>query len=174
MFQSMRELTDAEKMVIHYAVLTSCEDWGLLYKVAIGEERYNKMTHKSKVTSTSKWKNSEEVQKELRERQYDEHRKKEETRIKEEERRGGTERPNTPKPQEVEQINFLDRDDFLKFLNTRANAITDDKLRNDILKMLSDNMRYKEAEKDTENEIQRFYTPLICKDCPLYKAELSK
>lgn len=165
----MRNLTDSEKIAIHYATLTNFDDWNVLYKVAIGEERYNRMTHKSKTTSASKWKNSEEVQTELRTRQYDEHRKREQEKGREQESRRETEPLQKVESKPAEKFNFLDRDDFLKFLNARANEITDDKLRNDILKMLSDNMRYKEAEKDTENEIQRFYTPLVCKDCPLYK-----
>ena len=69
----------------------------------------------------------------------------------------------------TEKTNFLDRDEFLKFLNDRANQITDDKLRNDILKMLSDNLRYKDTERDENNEIQRFYTPITCENCEIYK-----
>ena len=170
----MRNLTDSEKIAIHYAVLTSYDDWNVLYKVAIGEERYNKMTTKSKTTSASKWKNSQEVQEELRTRQYNEHKRREEERQKEEESRRETESPQRREPSHVDQVNFLDRDDFLKFLNKRANEITDDKLRNDILKMLSDNLRYKDGENDEVNEIQRFYTPIICKDCPLYREKANQ
>ena len=61
-----------------------------------------------------------------------------------------------------------------KFSEEYANEIKDDKLRNDILKMLSDNLRYKDGENDENNEIQRFYTPLLCKDCKLYQDQLSK
>ena len=71
-------------------------------------------------------------------------------------------------------MNFLDRDEFLKFLNDRANEIKDDKLRNDILKMLSDNLRYKDSEAGENNDIQRFYTPILCQDCPLYQQENEK
>ena len=72
------------------------------------------------------------------------------------------------KSQDFDKINFLDRDEFLKFLNDRANEITDDKLRNDILKMLSDNLRYKDSEAAENNEIQRFYTPKLCENCQIY------
>ena len=68
-----------------------------------------------------------------------------------------------------EKTNFLDRDEFLQFLNDRANQIQDDKTRNDILKMLSDNLRYKDTERDENNEIQRFYTPVTCENCEIYK-----
>ena len=67
-----------------------------------------------------------------------------------------------------ESVNFLDRDEFLKFLNDRANEISDDKLRNDILKMLSDNLRYKDSETAENSEIQRFYTPKLCENCQIY------
>lgn len=165
----MKPLTEIEKILIHYAVLTNFDDWNVLYKCAIGEERYNKLSTKSKQVGASKWKNSENIQEEYRVRQYEQHKREEQQRRREEEQRAETEPTQTSKKGVTNSVNFLDRDDFLKFLNARANEITDDKLRNDILKMLSDNMRYKEAEKDTENEIQRFYTPIICKDCPLYK-----
>ena len=82
---------------------------------------------------------------------------------------GETEPPKgTTNKTNTEQTDFLNRDEFLKFLNTRANEITDDKLRNDILKMLSDNMRYKESENEGETEIQRFYTPQTCENCEIY------
>ena len=80
-----------------------------------------------------------------------------------------TETTNTIKENDdTEKTNFLDRDEFLQFLNSRANAIKDDKLRNDILKMLSDNLRYKDTERDENNEIQRFYTPVTCENCTIY------
>ena len=44
--------------------------------------------------------------------------------------------------------------------------------------MLSDNLRYKDTERDENNEIQRFYTPITCENCPIYNkcksCELSK
>lgn len=161
----MKPLKDIEKILIHYAIIAEVEDWNLLYKCVIGEDRYNNLSAKSKQVGASKWKNSEQVQEEYRIRQYEQHKRQEEQRRKETERERETEPTRANK---AEVVNFLDRDDFLKFLNARANEITDDKLRNDILKMLSDNMRYKEAEKDTENEIQRFYTPQICENCIIY------
>jgi hypothetical protein len=146
-----------------------------LYQLANGIDKYNSLTDKTKQKAVSTWKNSIKIVEGLKSIEYEYRRKEEEQReqITEEvrnqlageetePRKGATKKANT------EQTDFLNRDEFLKFLNTRANEITDDKLRNDILKMLSDNMRYKESEKEGETEIQRFYTPITCENCPIY------
>jgi len=73
------------------------------------------------------------------------------------------------------EVDFRDREQFLNFLNAEANRIKDGKTRLDVLKMLSDLQRMKEAENGKNGEIQRFYTPLQCRDCELYckaKAEI--
>lgn len=67
------------------------------------------------------------------------------------------------------EVDFRDREQFLNFLNAEANRIKDGKTRLDVLKMLSDLQRMKEAENGKNGEIQRFYTPLQCRDCELYR-----
>lgn len=69
------------------------------------------------------------------------------------------------------EVDFRDREQFLNFLNTEANRIKDGKTRLDVLKMLSDLQRMKEAENGKDGEIQRFYMPLQCQDCILYRKE---
>lgn len=168
----MEDITRAEKAAIYYAIIERCNDWQEIYKIAIGVERFNALSDKAKQSGASRWKTSHKVQKAKEEIEmfFKAKRQEIEEKANESNSSGETEpTKGTTKKTNIEATDFLNRDEFLKFLNARANEITDDKLRNDILKMLSDNMRYKEAEKDTENEIQRFYTPLICKDCPLYK-----
>ena len=67
-------------------------------------------------------------------------------------------------------VDFTDKSEFIKYLNQAANRITDDKLKNDILKMLSDHLDFKdESKRDESNQIQRFYLPLRCQDCNLYQ-----
>lgn len=166
----MKELNAIEKLVIHYHVLSGCDDWTLLYKTAYGVDKFNNLTDKTKQVNVSKWKRSDLVQNEVKRAQYEQQRRQEEERNEIIKKALETESPNNEaKRLNSEQVNFLDRDEFLKFLNERANEIKDDKLRNDYLKMLSDNMRYKDAERDETEEIQRFYTPITCKDCPIYK-----
>lgn len=70
-----------------------------------------------------------------------------------------------------EEVDFRDREQFLNFLNAEANRIKDGKTRLDVLKMLSDLQRMKEAENGKNGEIQRFYMPLQCQDCVLYRKE---
>lgn len=72
------------------------------------------------------------------------------------------------------EVDFRDREQFLNFLNAEANRIKDGKTRLDVLKMLSDLQRMKEAENGKNGEIQRFYTPLQCRDCELYRKAKAK
>jgi hypothetical protein len=166
----MKELNAIEKLVIHYHVLSGCDDWTLLYKTAYGVDKYNNLTDKTKQVNVSKWKRSNLVQNEVKRAQYEHQRRQEEERAKMLNTLRETETPNKGETlANTKNVNFLDRDEFLEFLNGKANEITDDKLRNDYLKMLSDNMRYKDAEREGVEEIQRFYTPITCQDCPIYK-----
>lgn len=69
------------------------------------------------------------------------------------------------------KVDFTDKAQFIKYLNQTANRMTDDKLKNDILKMLSDHLDFKDENKRGENsEIQRFYLPIRCQDCKIYQA----
>lgn len=170
----MLELTDQERAAMLFHIIYNVDDWKRLYKIAKGEEQYNKFTPKSLPVAVSKWKNSERMQQAeelvrleaFRKRQEIEDAAKEEARKQDREAKQNDEKGLFSK-----KVNFLDRDEFLQELNERANRLTDSKELNDVLKMLSDNMRYKEADKTQNNEIQRFYTPLLCKDCPLYQRE---
>lgn len=168
----MEDITKAEKAAIYYALIERCNDWQEVYKIAIGAERFNALTDKAKQSNASRWKTSHKIQKAREEIEAVLIAKEKAIKEKaiQEANNGETEPPKgMTNKNNTEQTDFLNRDEFLKFLNTRANEITDDKLRNDILKMLSDNMRYKESEKDDNTEIQRFYTPITCTDCEIYK-----
>lgn len=76
--------------------------------------------------------------------------------------------------QRAGEIDFRDREQFLNFLNAEANRLSDQKARLDVLKMLSDLQRMKEAESGKNGEIQRFYAPLQCSECELYRRERAK
>lgn len=171
-----RKLTTCEEIALFYHIFADEKNWNILYESAIGSERYNKLKDNSKQKAVSNWKHSPRVTERVKQLIYEKQRREEE--LKEEIRsktlqeieNGETESTKgTAKNQNTIQTDFLNRDEFLKFLNMRANQITDDKLRNDILKMLSDNMRYKESESEESTEIQRFYTPITCESCDIYK-----
>lgn len=164
----MDQLNELEHAAICFHVLGGCNDKAMLFRIACGADRYNKLTDKSKGVTVSKWYNLPKIQEGIKIYRSIEERKINE--LKNEIIAGlETETRKTEEGEPInEETNFLDRDEFLKFLNTRANRIKDDKLRNDILKMLSDNLRYKDTERDENNEIQRFYTPVTCENCPIY------
>lgn len=169
----MDQLTKTEKAAILFQVLTDCNDKELIYLLANGSERYNKLSEKSKPATYYKWFRRPEIQEEIKKAIAETEQKKQEF-INKYVRLGATEAPEEQRRLKRNATNFLDRDEFLQFLNDKANDIQDDKLRNDILKMLSDNLRYKDTERDENNEIQRFYIPLTCKDCELYKQKVNE
>ena len=72
------------------------------------------------------------------------------------------------------KIDYTNKAEFIQYLNDAANRITDDKLKNDILKMLSDHLDFKdENRRDEASKVQRFYMPLRCQDCVLYQQKAS-
>lgn len=168
----MEYITKGEKAALYFQILEGCNDWRLVYSIAIGQEKFNSLSDKAKQSNSSRWKTSHKIQKALEEITAVLETKKNaiEKNAVNEFKGDETEPTNeVAKKRNTQQTDFLNRDEFLKFLNNRANEITDDKLRNDILKMLSDNMRYKESESEEIAEIQRFYTPITCESCPIYQ-----
>lgn len=82
---------------------------------------------------------------------------------------------NPDESEEYERkIDYTNKAEFIQYLNDAANRITDDKLKNDILKMLSDHLDFKDENKrDEASKVQRFYMPLRCQDCVLYQQSAS-
>lgn len=68
------------------------------------------------------------------------------------------------------QRDYTDREQMLQALNEQANAATDDKTRLDILKLISSIQQYSQAPGREEEDIKRFYMPLKCLECSIYKA----
>lgn len=165
----MENLTELERAAIIFYVYGGCKDRRILYQIAYGENKVNKLKSTSLDVMCGNWFRSHKIQSGIK--YFSTLKQDHETEIINKYIAGletETTKPNEPKPRNNE-TNFLDRDEFLQFLNDRANQITDDKLRNDILKMLSDNLRYKDTERDENNEIQRFYTPITCENCSIYQ-----
>lgn len=164
----MENLTELEKASICFHVFGGCKDRKILFTIAEGEKRVNKLKENSLKVTINNWYNSHKIQEGIKFYKTVQDHSKQEI-IKEYLDSLETEPTNrTTKNEVIEKTNFLDRDEFLQFLNDRANEIQDDKLRNEILKMLSDNLRYKDTERDENNEIQRFYTPVTCENCAIY------
>lgn len=165
-------LTIQERAAACLYVFDGIKDRTVLFTLANGEERAKRLTPKSLKVAVNNWFNSHKIQTAIKYYKTVQEEKTERLRL---EILAGAEskpaeRDDKTGPRDHEKTNFLDRDEFLQFLNSRANDIQDDKLRNDILKMLSDNLRYKDTESAENTEIQRFYTPILCQNCSIYKA----
>lgn len=168
----MEILTELERAAIIYHIFGGCKDRRTLFSIAEGENRVKRLSDKSLKTVATNWFKSHKIQSGIK--YFLTLKQDHETEIIENYLNsvgvGETETTNQQKPKKHDNgVNFLDRDEFLQFLNDKANSIQDDKLRNDILKMLSDNLRYKDSERDENNEIQRFYTPQTCENCVIYQ-----
>ena len=165
----MAVITPAQQAAIYLYIFGGCKDRKILFEIAEGKERVNAMNPNSLKTTVNNWFNSHKIQEGMKAIKADHERILKEyadSKIKELETEGTT----GSRKNKNQDTDFLDRDEFLKFLNDRANdRQLDDKTRNDILKMLSDNLRYKDADKNEIEEIQRFYTPVNCKDCEIYR-----
>ena len=165
----MENLTELERAAIIFHVYGGCKDRRILYQIAYGENKVNKLKSTSLDVMCGNWFRSHKIQSGIK---YFSTLKQDHENEIINKYIAGLETETTKGTKENTQndkTNFLDRDEFLQFLNDRANQITDDKLRNDILKMLSDNLRYKDTERDENNEIQRFYTPITCENCSIYQ-----
>lgn len=164
----LQDLTPQQQAAVYFHVVANCNDWVILFQIAEGKKRYENLTELSKSRTVSKFKNSDAMQQSIQELKYILSLKEKQIREDERAKRENEKTEGAADGCVNEKTNFLDRDEFLQFLNTRANQLKDDKLRNDILKMLSDNLRYKDTERDEKNEIQRFYTPVNCENCTIY------
>lgn len=165
-----RDITQAEKAALYYHLVGKCNDWEQLYRIAKGEETFSKLSPGSKSASVSKWKNSDAIQAEIKNISYLVQKEREEAETRAVEAYRNNQEKEDGKGN-LAEINFLDRDEFLAYLNKQANRIQDEKTRNETLKMISDNLRYKDMDKDNGEgqEIIKAYIPINCNECELYK-----
>lgn len=167
----MEDITKSEKAALYFQILERCNDWKEVYKIAIGEDRYNALTDKTKITNTSRWKASHKIQKAKEEIEmiFKAQRQEIEERTKESKPDGETEPTNrTTKNEIIEKTNFLNLDEFLKYANQQANKITDEKEKRAWVEMIGKYMNFKESE-EGETEQIRAYLPLQCYSCELRK-----
>ena len=67
------------------------------------------------------------------------------------------------------RIDFSNRDEFIGYLNSSINELTDEQTKTKYLQMLSDLLRFKDSKPDESGKHMQFYRPLTCNECPLYK-----
>ena len=165
----MRSLTPAEKAALYYQIFENVQDWKIIYRIAIGEKHANTLKQSTIQANTSKWKESDRIRDAVDEikRYFYFKRQELEKEIKDNISTGETE--PTKEGRKMDFVNLLDRDTFLEEINRGANQAKEEKDKREYLKMISDNLRYKDTERDENNEIQRFYTPITCENCEIYK-----
>ena len=167
----MEDLTRAEKAALYFQIIERCDDWKQVYSIAIGEDRFNKLTDKTKNTNTSRWKVSHRIQKAREEIERNFNARDEDLKRKavEAAANGETEGPaKKAVSMSSEDINFLDPDQFLQFANQQANTITDEKERRAYLEMIAKLMNYKDKDSEEQEQIKA-YLPVNCESCELYR-----
>lgn len=184
--ETLRELTELEKAALTYKYYNGVKSYEPAY--IMSHPRQKEIKPSTLKSAVSHWKLSPEVQNYMNETQTrdrlriarlatqarnetpntgnnDDNNTTTGTDYNGTEKGGGTIAPNW--------TNFTDLREFLRFCETQANLLTDEKDRQTYLKMIADLMRYKDQDKET-NDVQRFYTPLQCNLCPLYNNTLHK
>ena len=167
----MEDLTRAEKAALYFHILERCDDWRIIYQIAIGENKYNALTDGTKKTNTSRWKSSHRIQKAKEELERNLKARDEDLINKAiRDLQSGEAEPIERKKTKTDEnaVNFLNPDEFLNFANEQANQITDEKERREYLKIIANLMNYKDSDRE-ETEIQRFYTPVTCQECAIYR-----
>ena len=168
----MEGLTPSERAALYYQVLEHCQDWKIIYQIAIGPDRFKKLSTTSQGAAASNWKCSEKIKKAYAEIQRNLGALKQEIEHKAVERykSGEIESANeSEKTTGAENINFLDPEEFLKHANQQANRIKDDKERRSWLEMIAKLMNYKEQSDGETTEIKRFYIMKTCENCEIYQ-----
>lgn len=166
------ELTENEKAAVYYHVFAGCKNREILLRIAYGPDHVNGLALSTAKTKSNYWFNSFKIQKYIEQIQEIKNNMIASGSVNNEDLKGDQTEPEDSK--KAEFLNLLDRDIFLDEINKRANKVTEEKEKREYFKMISDNLRYKDSETGENNEVQRFYTPILCQDCPLYQKESEK
>lgn len=165
----MENLTELERAAIIFHIFGGCKDRKILFQIAEGENRVNRLNENSLKTICNTWFNSHKIQSGIK--YFLTLKQDHETEIINKYIAGLE--TETKKLHEQKNnsgyVNLLDRDVFLEEINKGANQAKDEKDKREYLKMISDNLRYKDSDTDETTEIQRFYTPITCENCEIYK-----
>lgn len=170
-----KTLTEREKLVIAGAVLLQyigVKSLGPALYCAASPESLQALKHAGGLdSSASRWRNSKPVQEyqTALQIQLQETIKRNAVIFNDSKLEDGER--ETANTQTANKIDFANRDEFINYCIQAANRVNDEKQRIDYLKMLADLQRYKETNTGTDGDIQRFYTPIKCSNCPLYKAK---
>ena len=165
----MKDITVQEKAAIYYHLATGETNRGVLFSIAYGDDRFNKLSDGSKVARPCNWWNSGKIQSFLKDCKAIQEANEKEKQNKFLESLRNTESAQGGKvPQLTDEVNFLDLDNFLQEANRQANNIKDDKERRAWLELIGKYMSFKDRNESETTDIKRFYTPIECEKCEIY------
>ena len=174
-----KDITEREKAVIIWAIVTGCEDWKKIYLLSRPNDP-STYSATNIATACSKWKHSAKIERFTDEqRAFFEAQKKAQTaRTRpgetdpetETETAGETKTENSQtKKRNSTNLDFTDTARALEELNRLANEIQDPIKRADAITAIQKLKAQTQTEDENGPEIQRFYTPLRCQACQIYK-----
>ncbi len=180
-------LSDREKAALLYFAAGFVSDWTETYIIAEDKSTKDAESIKYLPSMVSRWRNSEKVRNYLKKAQKffadieangrqegrQEERKEQEERTAAERATGESVRTNDAgTPRENREIDYSNPEERKRLYN-RIIATTDDpKTKLDAAKLIETTQKDTQAARD--NQIQRVYTPLNCKSCPLYLSKAGK
>ena len=169
-------ITEREKAALYYYVFGGCSNWQMIHAIAKKGNFEPGKNPKSANKMAYDWKNRPQIAAFLKDLQTlkavqdnETATKKANEIIKEREKESNKEHNESGNGKRTREIiDFSNPQERRKQYNLIINSANDDpKTQLDALKVIEQLQRDdKQAAKD--NQIQRFYTPLKCRDCPLY------
>ena len=174
-----KRLTSREEAAIIWGIVTDCQDWKKIYVLARCTDPDDPKTHPKHIDATaSRWKHTFAVesfynnQKLILQAKYNiaqaaEIEKKSEAGGMTEGREEEEEETKSGKRQKI--TDFSDTKVALAELNRLANLIPDAKAKADAITTIQKLVIQTKTESG-EKDIQRFYTPLTCRECAIYRA----
>ena len=174
-----QDLTEREKAVIIWGIVTGCKDWKKIYLLS-RENPPSSYSEKNTATAASRFKLSAKVRDFVQEQNAIFAAKADQIRNEagttggtdpetDTDSNGETKTGNTAKNKKI-GVDFTNTDEQLKYLAGKADeVITDEKQRFEIIKLITEIQKRTQADDGPSTEIQRFYTSLRCQSCQLYK-----
>lgn len=173
------DLSEREKAVILWAIVTDCNDWQKIYLLSRPNDP-STYSEKNIAGAASKWKHSAKVEKYTEQARENWRNKIESFRLAadnagnspgqdeggQDETKPGNGEEKKPKPA---KIDFTDTQNALQELNRLANDIADPTKRADAIQAIQKLINQTKTEDETRPDLQRFYTPLSCRGCKLYE-----
>lgn len=172
-----QDLTEREKAVIIWGIVTGCKDWKKIYLLS-RENPPSSYSEKNTATAASRFKLSAKVRDFVKEQNAIFAAKADQIRNEagitggidpDPERNDETKAGNMLKIKKI-GVDFTNTEEQLKYLAGKADeVIIDEKQRFEIIKLISEIQKRTQADDGPGGDIQRFYTSLRCRDCVLYQ-----